>query len=113
MPPLGAAETDHRRSIPGAAAAKPRSCRLYRPQDGFQQVVVVARASLDRERFDLGETSVHGQVALARIVRSPSEPVRRRNQPPCHRARKRPLPSLVVPLPKLITVAPYNGPRPP
>ena len=36
------------------AAAKPRSCRLYRPQDGFQQVVVVARASLDRERFDLG-----------------------------------------------------------
>jgi hypothetical protein len=34
--------------------AKPPSCRLYRPQDGFQQVVVVARASLDRERFDLG-----------------------------------------------------------
>jgi hypothetical protein len=38
-----------------AAAAKPHSCRLYRPQNGLQQVVVVARASLDRERFDLGD----------------------------------------------------------
>ena len=31
-----------------------RSCRLDRPQDGLQQVVIVARASLYRERFDLG-----------------------------------------------------------
>src|SRR4029079_16122563 len=31
-----------------------RSCRLDRPQDGLQQVVVVARASLERECFDLG-----------------------------------------------------------
>jgi hypothetical protein len=30
------------------------SCGFNRPQDGLQQVVVVARASLYRERFDLG-----------------------------------------------------------
>jgi hypothetical protein len=34
--------------------ARSCSCGFNRPQDGLQQVVVVARASLYRERFDLG-----------------------------------------------------------
>jgi hypothetical protein len=44
------ASLDERRSLPHRS----RSCRLDRPQDGLQQVVVVARASFYRERFDLG-----------------------------------------------------------
>jgi hypothetical protein len=32
-----------------------QACRLYRPQNGFQQVVIVARASLQRKCFDFGD----------------------------------------------------------
>jgi hypothetical protein len=35
--------------------SRSRSSRLHRPHDGLQQVLVVARASLQRERFDFGD----------------------------------------------------------